>query len=165
MELGVWEGGSAAFWFEAFLPDKHVAVDRLDRTDSEHFSEYVRRHDLATRLKTYWGVAQEDTERLREIVTAEFDGPVDLVIDDASHIYGPTRASFETLFPHLRHGGLYIIEDWQWSYQDELPPNWIGVEPVSRLVHEELDAVGRGGASVRAVIAEHGFVATERGPP
>ena len=38
--------------------------------------------------------------------------PLDLVIDDASHLYGPTMASFEVLFPRLRPGGLYVIEDW-----------------------------------------------------
>ena len=38
--------------------------------------------------------------------------PVDLVIDDASHRYPETVASFEVLFPRLRTGGLYVIEDW-----------------------------------------------------
>ena len=45
--------------------------------------------------------------------TDEFGGePLDLVIDDASHVLGPTRSSFESLFPHLRPGGTYLIEDW-----------------------------------------------------
>jgi hypothetical protein len=42
--------------------------------------------------------------------------PVDLVIDDASHLYDESRASFETLFPLLHPGGLYIIEDWRWQH-------------------------------------------------
>ena len=50
---------------------------------------------------------------MRGIVDEEFDGaPLDLVIDDASHRLEPTRASFDMLFPRLRPGGLYIIEDW-----------------------------------------------------
>jgi hypothetical protein len=108
-------------------------------------------------------VDQADREALQEIIAREFDGPVDLVIDDASHIYEPTRASFETLFPRLGRGGLYIIEDWQWSYQPEPPAGFENAEPVSRLVHEVLDAVGRGGGPVQSIIATHPFVAIRKG--
>jgi hypothetical protein len=38
------------------------------------------------------------------------------VVDDASHRAGPTRASFNVLFPRLRPGGVYIIEDWCWAH-------------------------------------------------
>ena len=38
---------------------------------------------------------------------------IDLVIDDASHRLAETRSSFESLFPHVRPGGLFIIEDWR----------------------------------------------------
>jgi predicted methyltransferase len=38
------------------------------------------------------------------------DQLLDLVVDDTSHL-GPTRASFNTLFPRLRPGGVYVIED------------------------------------------------------
>ena len=34
------------------------------------------------------------------------------MIDDASHLYNETSASFNVLFPRLRPGGLYVIEDW-----------------------------------------------------
>jgi hypothetical protein len=163
VELGVWEGGSAAFWFEVFAPEKHVAIDCIIREDSEHFSSYVRSRGAADRLKTYWGVDQADRKALRKIVAREFDGPIDLVIDDASHVYEATRASFETLFPELSRRGLYIIEDWQSSYHDESPPSPGNGEPVSRLVHEAVDAVARGGESVRSVTAHHYFAVIEKG--
>ena len=34
------------------------------------------------------------------------------MIDDASHLLDPTRSSFDVLFPLLRPGGVYVIEDW-----------------------------------------------------
>ena len=71
---------------------------------------------IGDRLKTYWGVDRATRKRLREIVDTEFDGvPLDLVIDDGSHLLEETRTSFETLFPRLRMGGLYVIEDWNWE--------------------------------------------------
>ena len=60
-----------------------------------------------------YGVDQADAPALRRIVADEFAGePLDLVIDDASHVLDPTRASFNVLFPLLRPGGVYVIEDW-----------------------------------------------------
>jgi hypothetical protein len=38
-------------------------------------------------------------------------GPFDIMIDDAGHQLEPTLRSFEILFPLLRDGGVYIIED------------------------------------------------------
>lgn len=36
-EIGIWDGGSTAYWFEYFRAQKIVAVDYLDREDSEYF--------------------------------------------------------------------------------------------------------------------------------
>jgi hypothetical protein len=71
-------------------------------------------------------VNQEDREAVREIAEHEFDAPLDLVIDDASHLYEPTRTSFDALFPLLRPGGLYIVEDWQMAYVEDFvrDPSW-----------------------------------------
>ena len=44
------------------------------------------------------------------------DGEIDLVIDDCSHLYGPSKASLNFLLPRLRPLGLYVIEDWGWAH-------------------------------------------------
>ncbi len=50
---------------------------------------------------------------VRQIIDDEFGSePLDLVTDDASHLLDLTRISFETLFPRIRPGGVFIIEDW-----------------------------------------------------
>lgn len=43
-------------------------------------------------------------------------GPFDIVIDDGSHINEHVMTSFHSLFPHVRCGGLYVIEDLQTAY-------------------------------------------------
>ncbi|HEX2301388.1 MAG TPA: class I SAM-dependent methyltransferase [Pseudonocardiaceae bacterium] len=57
---------------------------------------------------------QSDGDSLRAVL--EQTGPPDIVIDDASHISKHVITTFSLLFPHLRPGGLYAIEDLQTSY-------------------------------------------------
>jgi hypothetical protein len=57
---------------------------------------------------------QSDPEFLDEL--GRRLGPFDIVIDDGSHINDHVKTSFGSLFPHVRAGGLYVIEDLQTSY-------------------------------------------------
>ena len=49
-------------------------------------------------------------------------GPFDIVIDDGSHISHHIIPSFNALFPHVKPGGLYVIEDLASAYW----PGWGG---------------------------------------
>jgi len=40
--------------------------------------------------------------------------PWDLIVDDASHQAGPTVRTLDNLWPTLRPGGYYVIEDWNY---------------------------------------------------
>lgn len=112
IELGIFTGGSVALTAKLAEPNTLVAVEKV-AGPTAHLERFIAEQGLDSVVRPYWEVDQADTGRLREIVSAEFAGnPIDLVYDDASHVYGPTRASFEELFPRLRPGGLYIIEDW-----------------------------------------------------
>jgi predicted O-methyltransferase YrrM len=178
MEIGTFDGGSVAFWNEFFAPDKLVAIDLASRADSSYFRKYVATRGLETKIKTYWNTDQTDVDRLRSIVESEFDGQLDLVIDDASHLYGPTKKTFETLFPRLRPDGLYVIEDWSWGCWPSLPLDFRphGSE-LPRLVNELTNAAGsmtpflvgaRGTQTIEPLIAAvqvyPDFVVVERGP-
>ena len=44
------------------------------------------------------------------------EGPFDVILDDGSHYNHHQLFSFRHLFPHLKDGGLYIIEDVQTSF-------------------------------------------------
>jgi cephalosporin hydroxylase len=167
MELGIYDGGSTAFWYELFQPQKQVALDVQDQTDTPYFHRYVESRGLGGRIKTYWKINQADKARLRTIVETEFDGPLDLVIDDASHFYRQTRASFEALFPLFMPGGLYIIEDWAWGHWPEFssPDHpWAGEEPLTRLVVELIEAAGTLTQLISSIVVYQGFVVVERGP-
>jgi predicted O-methyltransferase YrrM len=116
VELGIADGGSTAMLALAAQPSKLVALE-LDREPRAALETFVDRHQLGDVVRTYYGLDQGDRERLARIVDTEFARePIDVIIDDASHQYAPTVASFEVLFPRLRPGGLIIIEDWGADY-------------------------------------------------
>jgi predicted O-methyltransferase YrrM len=117
VELGIWHGGSVAFLALVAEPDKLVAID-IRPNASEQFDAWLRSHEEVVR--PYFCVDQADAIALRSIVANEFAGaPLDLVIDDASHLLDPTRSSFNALFPLLRPGGVYVIEDWAEQHELE----------------------------------------------
>jgi hypothetical protein len=168
LELGIWDGGSMVFWSEFFRPTKLVAIDLAKKEDSKYFLAYKDSRKLHHSLKTYWGVDQSDSRRLREISKADFTGPLDLVIDDASHVYESTKASFETLFPLLRNGGIYIIEDWAWSHWREFQAYdhkyFGGKTELTKLIVELVEAAGSSQELIRQISIYRGLVAIERGP-
>jgi predicted O-methyltransferase YrrM len=113
LEIGIASGGSAALLALVARPERLVAIER-DETPVGALTDLIGERSLP--VSAYYGVDQGDRERLSTIVTDEFGrDAIDLVIDDASHLYEPTRASFETLFPRVRPGGTYVIEDWNWQ--------------------------------------------------
>lgn len=112
VELGIAFGGSPALTALVAPPRKLVAID-LETERVEALDELIAEHGLGERVRLHYGVDQADRDRLAAILDEEFgDEPLGLVIDDASHNLDETRASFETLFPRLRPGGLFVIEDW-----------------------------------------------------
>ena len=165
-EIGLWDGGSAVFWNECFHPQKHVAIDIQAKVDAVGLDRYRAESGTTGSLVTHWQTDQSDTGRLREIVNGELGNRLDLVIDDASHLYRQTRASFEALFPFVRPGGMYIIEDWAWGHWPGFQTSdhpWKDEIPLTRLITELVEIVGGSNALVRSVDVRQGFVAVTRG--
>jgi predicted O-methyltransferase YrrM len=115
-EMGIRFGGSAAMIAQLAEPRKLVAIE-LEAEPVVMFEEFIDATNRRDTVRPYYGVDQSDRTRLTEILDAEFgEEPIDLVMDDASHLLDETRASFEVLLPRMRPGGLYIIEDWNWQH-------------------------------------------------
>jgi predicted O-methyltransferase YrrM len=130
VELGIAGGGSAALMSLIASPKRLVAFE-LDERPVAGLEAFIAERGLGDVVHTHYGVDQSDRDRLAAIVAAEFgDEPIDLVVDDASHLLAPTRASFEVLFPLVRPGGLYLIEDWNW--QEKLLSSVSGAEAIDR---------------------------------
>ena len=63
---------------------------------------------------------QRDAARLSEVCAAHAPDGLDIVIDDASHVGAWSLRLYRALFPFLRPGGFYMIEDWATGLLDRL---------------------------------------------
>jgi hypothetical protein len=117
-------------------------------------------------VRLHGNVPQADRTSLRRIVDEDFDGPLDVVVDDASHMYAPSLASFETLFPRLRPGGIYLIEDWAWAHHPRFQgpdAQWADEPALSNLVTRLVILAASRFDLVPSIIIRPGFVAVTRG--
>jgi len=95
-------GNSLRMWKKYFPLGKIYSFDIYDKSSlQEH------------RIKIYRG-SQVDRDFLEKI-TGEI-GPLDIIIDDGSHLNDHIIETFKILYPKLKDGGVYAIEDIQTSY-------------------------------------------------
>jgi predicted O-methyltransferase YrrM len=116
VELGISLGGSTALIAQVAEPAKFVALE-LSQEPVKSLETFLDATGRRTAVRPHYGVDQADRDAVPRIIQEEFGSePLDLVTDDASHLLDLTRTSFEMLFPRLRPGGTYIIEDWNWEH-------------------------------------------------
>lgn len=101
---GIGPGGqSAAMWAEGF-PRAQVLV--LDNNPGPG--------EIPPHCQLIIG---DQTDRALLEPLAEKVGGFDVIVDDASHLGPLTRQSFQILWPHVKPGGWYFIEDLNTSYR------------------------------------------------
>jgi len=104
LEIGVFKGGSLDMWREYFGRSATVFGIDID----------PKCIDYATEPNQVRIGSQDDPEFLKNVVLEM--GIPDIVLDDGSHLGRHQRKSFEILFPLLKPGALYVIEDLHSSY-------------------------------------------------
>jgi hypothetical protein len=108
LEIGVQHGFSMRMW-EAYFPSaKVVGLDIQPRPKVD-----------SSRVTTV--VADQGKREDLQAVLAKFGGDYDIIIDDGGHRMDQQQVSLATLFPALRPGGLYIIEDMHTSFPQFYP--------------------------------------------
>lgn len=95
-------GGSLRMWKQYFPRGLVFGIDVLDKTPIEE-----------QRIRTFQG-DQADEQFLAKVI--EEIGEPDIIVDDGCHFSGHVVKSFRCLFPVLRDGGIYVVEDTQTSY-------------------------------------------------
>jgi len=162
VELGVFQGGSCALMALASGPDVLVSVE-LSEERVPALDALIAERGLGDRVHVHHGVDQADAATLGDLVDRHLAGrPLDLVVDDASHLVGPTRASFNALFPRLRPGGVYVIEDWSWAHIG-YGTHRLAATPLTVLVFEITMALPSRAGLITELRIDRGWVVVVRG--
>ena len=109
LEIGIGWGNSLRLWEEYF---PRACIFAIDGTPS--CLKYQ-----SDRSRVFIG-DQADSVFLSKTVSSS--GPLNIVVDDGGHHMAAQQVSFRTLFPHVKPGGWYVIEDLSTCYDK----NWGG---------------------------------------
>jgi len=103
LEIGVSSGGSVKMWEEYFPKAQIVGFDRQEKCKGFE----------TDRIKIITGDQGDDN------AIAAIPGEFDIIIDDGSHKVKHQRHTLRILWPMVKPGGYFIIEDLQTSYVDK----------------------------------------------
>jgi hypothetical protein len=108
LEIGVYHGQSLEVWKEIFPRAKIYALD---------INPECAQYADPPRVQITIG-SQADPSVLSKWVK-QISDPIDVIVDDGSHVMEHLRTSFTHLFPMLRPGGVYVLEDLGTCYMPE----------------------------------------------
>ncbi len=134
LEVGMFEGGSLVLFDKLYEPEKLVGVD----IRSEPIEALERYRENREYIRPFYELSQNDP-KLPDVLRDEFPEGIDLIVDDASHMYEFSRETFHLCFPLLKPGGLYVIEDWSWSHKpgaQTTPHPWSEKPALTNLILE-----------------------------
>jgi len=95
-------GASLRMWAEYFHNSRVVGIDIVPK-----------RLDVSPQIALLQG-SQDDAIFLQKVWQEH--GPFDIVIDDGSHVASHVLAAFSAIYPLMRAGGIYAIEDVQTAF-------------------------------------------------
>ena len=104
LEIGCKDGASLRMWKEYFHQGKIYSID-IDPESKKHEQENI---------KVFIGSQDSGSTVASACLDA---GDFDAILDDGSHVNTLTIASFKLLWPKLKVGGIYVIEDLGCSYE------------------------------------------------
>lgn len=104
LEIGILNGDSVKLW-ENYFPKAELHFIDCSMARVTYFSKRSHYH-LADQGNP------DDLKKVIEITGGEFD----VIIDDGGHCMDQQITSFIELFPHIKSGGMYIVEDLHTSY-------------------------------------------------
>jgi cephalosporin hydroxylase len=104
LEIGIFKGGSLRMWQNFFAPGSALTFLDIDPA-----CKALEMPGIDIRIGDQTDVAFLSA-------TAQARGPFDMIVDEGGHKMDQQITSFSVLWPHLKDGGLYIVEDTHTSY-------------------------------------------------
>jgi cephalosporin hydroxylase len=104
VEFGVSQGGSLQMWQDYFGPGAHITGVDIDERCAAFAEDGI---DVMIG-------DQEDRSFLQQV--AKQVGTIDVLIEDGGHTMAQQINTFEELWPSIRNGGVFLMEDLHTSY-------------------------------------------------
>ena len=110
LEIGIASGNSLRAWREMFPGAAIVGFDCTPQMPPP----------IPDRIEIHTGDQDNRRALLKAVASRQFD----MIVDDASHRLEHQLKSMFLLWPALRPGGFYVVEEFDW-----LSPDRVGTEP------------------------------------
>ena len=123
LEVGVFYGASIKMWAEYFSNDnaKIVGADWFEgkQGNASYFPNprYIFSQQLSPKIRLV-ELDQSRKEHIQRFMNSEVEYTYDYILDDGSHLMKDQQLTFILLFPLLKHGGTFIIEDLHTSFDN-----------------------------------------------
>ena len=104
LEIGIYQGASVKMW-EEYLPNAELHFIDITFDKVEYFSNRSQYH-----------LCNQESSKELEHLIGKIGTGFDVILDDGGHTMKQQINSFMTLFPHVKSGGMYIVEDLHTSY-------------------------------------------------
>jgi hypothetical protein len=112
--MGYGPGASVALWKKMF-PDLELWEAEYNETCVKNMQDHMNGIHVVT--------GDQANQTALQSWIAESGGHFDAVVDDGGHSNIQIRNSFESLWPHVKPGGLYFLEDLQVGRVARFQPN------------------------------------------
>jgi hypothetical protein len=108
LEIGIFNGASHRMWLSFFPNAKVYGLENGQYGQEDKWPD-------SKRFVAYGG----DQGKLSDLwLVGEEAGPFDLIVDDGGHTMWQQQLSFAALWPYVKPGGWYVIEDLHTSLID-----------------------------------------------
>jgi hypothetical protein len=104
VEIGILDGGSLFMWRDYFGPNARIIGVDLNPEAKKWEKEGFEIHIGSQSDSGFWKKFVSDV------------GEVDIVLDDGGHTYNQQIITTESLLPHIKDGGILVVEDTHTSY-------------------------------------------------
>lgn len=114
LEIGVQNGASLRAWHEYFPNAQIIGMDINDKSEFDN-----------DRIKTFKG--HQGIRGWLKKFSRKFGSDFDFIIDDGSHFNKDMLVSLGHLYPYLKPGGTYFVEDLDGYKTLEIPPTVVNI--------------------------------------
>lgn len=131
LEIGIDKGDSLKMWAHYFNGGDIHGIDIRD--GYEYLAEWSKSYGFS-KINTH----MVDHSNRADLIMfgMQYDQYFDIIIEDGSHMSADSILTFETLFPHLRSGGYYVIEDMLCDYDQRWNKGESSLDRVRKMVGE-----------------------------